>query len=269
MKWPKKNITKIVITIDIMKILVTSGGTKIPIDKVRDITNMSKGTFGSKIATELLKMGHEVLFFKAKESKTPFTLTVDLAKGYYSEDINNWVEKQMDTIQAHMNKIPLLKSYKEMEYTTFIEYKERLERWIKLERPDVVVLAAAVSDYGVENPHDGKIRSNDLLTIKLGQLPKIIHLIKTWHPTCKLVGFKLLVNSKDYQLVEAANRSISENGCDMIVANDLVDIKEGKHKVHLVFPDKGSVLAKTLLYETDPNDSNYLARQVAAHLLLI
>ena len=37
-----------------MKILVTSGGTKIPIDRVRDITNMSTGTFGSKIAIELI-----------------------------------------------------------------------------------------------------------------------------------------------------------------------------------------------------------------------
>ena len=31
-----------------MKILITSGGTKIPIDLVRPITNMSRGTFGSK-----------------------------------------------------------------------------------------------------------------------------------------------------------------------------------------------------------------------------
>lgn len=59
-------------TKEYMKILVTSGGTKIPIDKVRDITNMSKGTFGSKIATELLKLGHEIIFFKAKNSKSPF-----------------------------------------------------------------------------------------------------------------------------------------------------------------------------------------------------
>ena len=33
-----------------MKILITSGGTKVPIDRVRSITNMSQGTFGSRIA---------------------------------------------------------------------------------------------------------------------------------------------------------------------------------------------------------------------------
>jgi phosphopantothenoylcysteine synthetase/decarboxylase len=44
-----------------MKILITSGGTKIPIDTVRDITNMSTGTFGTKIAEECLRKGHDVL----------------------------------------------------------------------------------------------------------------------------------------------------------------------------------------------------------------
>jgi len=235
-----------------MKILVTSGGTKIPIDKVRDITNMSKGTFGSKIATELLKIGHEVMFLKSKGSKSPTSMTIDIKDGYVVEKISHW----------YNNVSKFIPYYKELEYSTFDEYRERLERWIKIERPDVVMLAAAVSDYGVENPFDGKVRSNDLLTIKLVQLPKIIHLIKTWHPTCKLVGFKMLVGSKEYQLVDAAKRSIAENGCNMIVANDLADIKDGKHKVHLVFPN-----TDTLFYETDPGDSNFLARKVAEHTL--
>lgn len=237
-----------------MKILITSGGTKIPIDKVRDITNMSKGTFGSKIASELLKLGHEVIFFKAKNSKSPFQFDYNFfGKAALAQEAFN---KKVDFVNQHYSR------YNELEYSTFNEYREILERIIKFNQPDVVMLAAAVSDYGVENPHDGKIRSNDLLTIKLVQLPKIIHLIKTWHPNCKLVGFKLLVGSKEYELVDAAKRSIAENGCDMIVANDLTDIKDGKHKVHLVFPK-----TDTLLYETDPTDSNFLARKVAEHTL--
>lgn len=61
-----------------MRILITSGGTIVPIDTVRRITNMSHGTFGSKIATEALKMGHEVMFLRAEGSKSPFTFNVDL-----------------------------------------------------------------------------------------------------------------------------------------------------------------------------------------------
>lgn len=238
-----------------MKILVTSGGTKIPIDKVRDITNMSQGTFGSKIAAELLELGHEVYFFKAKGSKAPFTVTLNFA----DEREENFWGKLEETQRLYTEYFD---SYKEMEYQTFDDYKERLERLIKMEQPDVVVLAAAVSDYGVENPFNGKVRSNDLLTIKLMQLPKIIYYIKEWCPKSKLVGFKLLVDSKEYQLIDASKRSISDNKCDMIVANDLADIKDGKHRVHLVFSDK-----ETVTYKTDPNDPNYLARMVATHIV--
>ncbi len=42
-----------------MKILITSGGTKIKTDSVRHIGNMSSGAFGAKIALEALKANHE------------------------------------------------------------------------------------------------------------------------------------------------------------------------------------------------------------------
>ena len=243
-----------------MKILLTSGGTKIPIDRVRDITNMSKGTFGSKIAYELLKLGHDVYFFTSKDGRTPFKLEIDLAKGYEESNMEPWVRDHLQAIEAMKEKVSLLKHYQEMEYRTFDEYFERLERIVKIEQPDVVVLAAAVSDYGVKNPFKGKVRSNDMLKVELEQLPKIIYYIKEWHPTCKMVGFKLLVDSKDYQLIDAAKKSIADNKCDMIVANDLADIKEGKHKVHLVFPNE-----EPITFKTDPSDPNFLARMVAQY----
>ena len=245
-----------------MKILVTSGGTKVPIDRVRDITNMSTGTFGSKIAAELLKLQQEVYFFKAKGSKTPFKVEIDLAKGYNDSNIEAWTKAHLDAIEKMKDTVALLKRYKEMEYRTFEEYKERLERVIKIEQPDVVVLAAAVSDYGVANFVEGKMRSNNDYKIVLEQLPKLIYFIKEWMPTTKLVGFKLLVGSKDYQLIDAAKRSIADNKCHMIVANDLADIKDSKHKVHLVYPS-----GEPITYQTDPMDSNFLARKVAEHIV--
>jgi phosphopantothenate-cysteine ligase len=48
------------------------------------------------------------------------------------------------------------------------------------------------------------------------------------------VGFKLLVGSTESELVEAARKSVEENGCDFVVANDLNDIKAGNHKIIVV-----------------------------------
>jgi phosphopantothenoylcysteine synthetase/decarboxylase len=214
---------------------------------------MSSGTFGSKIATELLKMGHEVIFFKAKDSKSPFSATIDFKSGENPFDVLTRIQSlYIDTFGGE--------NYKEHEYRTFDEYFERLKFFVGVEQPDIVVLAAAVSDYGVENPFDGKVRSNDMLTVKLKQLPKIIYYIKEWCPKAKLVGFKLLVGSKESQLKAAAVKSITENKCDMIVANDLQDIKENNHKILLVYPD-----GTEKNYKSDPKNPNFLARMVAEH----
>jgi phosphopantothenoylcysteine synthetase/decarboxylase len=237
-----------------MKVLITSGGTKIRIDRVRDITNMSSGTFGSKIAKEFLKLGHEVVFIKAKYSKSPVSINIDLTRGYDVGQFSSWYNET----------VKLMERYSEHEYTTYEHYSEMLKFLIGVEQPDLILLAAAVSDYGVENYFDGKIRSNDLFTIKLTQLPKVINHMRDWaKPSAKLVGFKMLVDSKPHELLAAANRSLTENNLDMVVANDLQDIKDNNHKIKLV--SKNGVVN----YDTDPTDQNFLAKMVVSHSLLL
>jgi len=235
-----------------MKVLITSGGTKIPIDKVRDITNMSTGTFGTRIAESLLRKGHEVAFFRAKNSKSPMRLIMDLKsdKDPLGDSRSFWAER-----------VVWKDRYSELEYSTFEQYERGLSIFIGTEKPDVIVLAAAVSDYTVEKPFNGKVRSNDLLTIRLTSLPKIINKVKGWAPNSKLVGFKLLVGSCDHDLIEAAKKSCVENGCDMVVANDLEDIKADKHRLTLVYPNK-----ETEVWEAVPGVPTFLADVVAAKI---
>lgn len=66
-----------------MKILITSGGTKIPIDRVRSIMNMSRGTSDSRIADTFYKKIKDwtedvlITFFMAKGLKTPIVQHID------------------------------------------------------------------------------------------------------------------------------------------------------------------------------------------------
>jgi phosphopantothenoylcysteine synthetase/decarboxylase len=61
-----------------MKILLTSGGTKVKIDRVRHIGNMSHGTFGSAIAKHLLSWEDvNLTFLYSEHSNTPFTYSVN------------------------------------------------------------------------------------------------------------------------------------------------------------------------------------------------
>ena len=203
------------------KILVTSGGTRVPIDKVRYIMNRSHGTFGSKIAWELLKRSMqdptvaafpEVHFLSAEWARTPFTVT------------GNLVKESLDSIQGRAALLAnfygkVRYRYTEVYYSDFDSYAAMLKTFVQQHQYDAIVLAAAVSDYLCANYVDGKIRSDEDLSIALEHAPKLIGKVKEWAPRTHLVGFKLLVNSKPLDLVDAAYRSVETNHCDFVVAN--------------------------------------------------
>ena len=55
-----------------LNIIVTSGGTEVPIDAVRCITNFSRGTTGARIAEHALESGHRVQYLCSTAAKAPF-----------------------------------------------------------------------------------------------------------------------------------------------------------------------------------------------------
>lgn len=237
-----------------MKILITSGGTKVPIDPVRDITNMSSGTFGARIAHEALSQGYDVIFLRAKNSKTPFELTVDSISTNFEEAIRQLVDLYD---RRHYFK----EHYSEMVFRNYDDYANTLESCLTTLQPDITILAAAVSDYGVKNPADSKLRSKNELTIQLEPLPKLISRVKGWAPNTVLVGFKLLVNSTVEELLAAAQKSINENDCDLVVANDLRDILNSDHTLRIVgqYEDRSHSVYKASDAHQNPY---YLAQQV-------
>ncbi len=203
-----------------MKILITSGGTKVPIDRVRSITNMSRGTFGSRIANAFFHLGHcrdggneeqieKITFFMAKGSVRPSL------QGVYDEAFESGY-RPMEYV----------------EYVTFDQYKEGIEELLKKEKYDLIVVAAAVSDYGVANYYNGKYRSReDDMCIKLVKLPKILPIMRKLAPDSIICGFKLLVDSTEDQLLEAMQKQITESDVDLVVGNDLRDIKANDHRL--------------------------------------
>jgi phosphopantothenoylcysteine synthetase/decarboxylase len=167
-----------------MHILLTSGGTKIPMDPVRDITNKSRGTFGRKIATTLLEDGHHVHFLHAKGSKTPFSLTFDL---YGKQTDADYYENAARFLGLYQFTVNHKDRYYEYPYVNFDDYADQLEINVRHLKPEVTILAAAVSDYAVQ-PNDKKMRTVDEMSIALFRTEKLISKVKEWHPDTFLVG---------------------------------------------------------------------------------
>jgi phosphopantothenate-cysteine ligase len=224
-----------------MKVLVTSGGTRIPIDRVRHIANMSQGTFGAEIAKEFLLRGYDVEFLRAERSKSPFQLTIDFDKVSTADAVHEFADMVSFSSRS-------LAKYHETTYKTFDDYARELKALVcpvePSETPDIVFLAAAVSDYGTK-PLKGKVRSSAAdMSISLHKLPKLIKMVKKWSPDVCLVGFKLLVDSTPEELEEAARKSMKANKCDMVIANDLRDIQKDNHTLRVFVPGQDVVVMK-------------------------
>jgi len=186
-----------------MKILITSGGTKVKIDDVRHIGNMSSGRFGAEIAGEFFATLNEVTYLHSKESVKPLYRTWSDSPHFANE-----------------------------QYEDYFEY---LSKAVNLsgKKPDIIISAAAVSDYVIDKAN-GKISSDgDELIIRLKKAQKVLPLLKSASPNSMIVGFKLLV-SPSYDDVSRAVQKVLNSGADYVVYNDLTEIKKGNSS-RLVF----------------------------------
>lgn len=209
------------------RILLTYGGCDVPIDDVRSITNFSSGTFGLEILKELInKTEYHTTVLRHERSDSIYEFR---ANARNLNEIFNW----HGSLYANLGRVY------EDTYTTYDEYHKKCVMYA--EGIDLVVLASAISDYGVDK-QNGKI-SGDSVNLSLNRLPKVINVLSKKYPETKIVGFKLLPRSAGVeQLENACLKSIEENGCSLVLGNFLEDVKERTGNVLLVSSAKVSVV---------------------------
>lgn len=145
------------------KVLITSGGTKEPLDPVRVITNLSSGKMGAALRQAALAAGAEVCFIEAQ--------SVEQLKNDIAKDFKN---------------------------------------------ADVLIMAAAVSDYRPKHSSNKKIKSKaDLLTIELEKTEDLLAYFGKQKKGQYLVGFCLETDN----LEENALAKLKAKNLDLIVAN--------------------------------------------------
>jgi len=66
--------------------------------------------------------------------------------------------------------------------------------------------------------------------------PKVIRLIKELQPQTLLVSFKLEVHKSEEELIRIAHQSLLANRADLVLANDLYQIEQGRHVGYIVNP---------------------------------
>jgi phosphopantothenoylcysteine decarboxylase/phosphopantothenate--cysteine ligase len=194
-----------------LKVLVTAGGTRVRIDAIRSIVNGSSGRFGTEIA-------------KA------FDRALRLSEDYSNDGLFFLGAKSCEiSFLCNITRFDL-----------FEEYQHHLDNILANEKPDIVVLAAAVSDFAPNGQYNGKMSSEGDLTITFKPLPKLIATVREKVPNAVICGFKCLDHASDRELIEAAKRQIEKCDVDLVVVNNWNTMKDDSHKIGIVSRNLGS-----------------------------
>jgi phosphopantothenoylcysteine decarboxylase/phosphopantothenate--cysteine ligase len=184
------------------KVLVTAGPTQEPIDPVRMITNHSSGKMGYALAQAALNRGAEVILISGPTRIVP----------------------------PPVGKLVWVRTAKEMHQRVFEN----------LTRSDVVIMAAAVADYRVENSSKQKIKKNlPNLTLRFEKNPDILEgVLKRKGPSQVVVGFA----AETEHLEKNALAKWKKKPCDLLVANRVGEGMgfEGDQNELLVFSKKAT-----------------------------
>ena len=174
------------------RFLITAGGTREEIDPVRFIGNKSSGKQGIAIAIEALSRGAVV-----------------------------------QLIAANISNVP-----KELQNVLHVESAQQLGEVLdeNLVNCDVLVMAAAVSDFKVLNSATTKLKRSELgenlqleLVANEDLLASAVKRIRSQGLSVFTVGFAAETTAGATQLEELAQLKLASKGCDLIVANNVTN----------------------------------------------
>ena len=152
-----------------MKVLITAGPTREPIDAVRYIGNRSSGKMGSALAGAALAQGHEVTLI-------------------------------LGPVSVPMPDVPR---------RIDIETAAQMHRAVLTEFPshDLLIMAAAVADYRPKQVHPEKLARAGALTIECEPTEDIIAAVGTMkQPAQRTVGFSLEMEGNTARAREKLSR---------------------------------------------------------------
>jgi phosphopantothenoylcysteine decarboxylase/phosphopantothenate--cysteine ligase len=182
------------------KVLITSGGTREPIDAVRYITNLSSGRTGAAIADEF--------------------------------NAHNWKIYYLHGSGAKLPKRPCFREH----FNTAGDLKNGMKKILKKHKFSAIIHLAAISDYfvvginGQPLNRNTKIESSGkTLNIKLKPTPKIAEKIRSWcqgEQTC-FIPFKLTSSQKSKERLIGIENLFKKTDADYVVHNDVSDRQNG------------------------------------------
>ncbi len=182
-----------------MRLLITAGPTREPLDPVRFLSNRSSGKMGYALAAAAAARGHEVTLVSGPVALPSLE---DAASGRISE------------------KRPEVASTKNVQIVRVVTAADMLAAVKQhLATCDALIMAAAVADWRPVRVARRKMKKGEAQTMTL-ELKRTPDILKTIAP---LKGQKLFIGfaAETHNVRAEAKRKLREKNLDLIVANDV------------------------------------------------
>jgi len=164
-----------------MRLLITAGPTREPIDPVRFLSNRSSGRMGYALAEAALAAGHEVLLISG-----PVTLPAPSGVQLIRVETTR---EMFDAVRTHLPGCA------------------------------TAIFSAAVADYRPAQVVSQKIKKTaDTLTLQLERTEDILGSVRTQFA---FQGFLVGFAAETENLIAHAQDKLLRKGCDLIIANDV------------------------------------------------
>ena len=219
-----------------MLVVVTSGGVKEKIDNVRSITNSSSGKLGMKIAKEFLNNypNCELIYIYGGVAQP-----CDGAENIYIRDTQNLLDV-VSHILISRNVDIFVHCMAVADYTTSsVINLDKLKKIICMNKGNMTEELFNVIMESCKIDTTAKMSSDtETPAIVLEKTPKVINQIKKLSPYTFLVGFKLLDDVPEEELFDVGFNLLRKNRCNLVLANDIHNIRQGNHRGMLIYPEK-------------------------------
>ena len=195
-----------------MRVLVTAGGTREPIDAVRFVGNRSSGRMGWELASAAARRGARVTVVAA-------AVALERSPGIEYVDVETAAELAGACLEAFPDA-------------------------------DVLLMAAAVADFRPAGPHDGKIKKDATgtgMTVELERTDDVLQALSARRrPGQVLVGFAAEHGDR---ALDYGRDKLTRKGVDAIVVNDVsrpgIGFDASDNEVTILTPSGETHVAKT------------------------
>lgn len=210
-----------------MKCIITSGPMESKIDNVRSLKNSSTGNLGALFA-DTLSETYEVVYIHTKLATKPNNKKIKTIEINRSSDLVYHIQKEIEkkSIIIHLMAVSDFYYKGSLNLSSLLA---QIKNTPIRDEEDLLLSIEKSLDF------NSKLSSKEDQILYMKKDIKVIDEIKKNNQDVFLVGFKLLSEVSNKELLNVQKELLKRTSCDIVVGNIKEEINEKEHKAQILY----------------------------------